>query len=1100
MQPFVMRFHRNRLDMNDRERYRKRYFVPAIEFQADIALFQSTFGATTMLTYPIYAMKEPLLTVKRLLLCTALLSVMSLSTAFAQGTEITVSGIVTDSTDNAPLPGVNVILKGTATGTQTNAEGRYSLTIPSDGTLVFSFLGYVSQEISTAGRASIDVVLATDARTLDEVVIIGYQSVRRSDLTGATSVVNTSNTQALAPRSLPEQLQGLAAGVSVRTGGAPGQEAVVNIRGLGTFSGPGGPLYVIDGVFSDPNTTVNPNDVETVQILKDASAAAIYGARAANGVIIITTKKGSEGPIAISASAKYSITSVPRTYDMVSGAEYVRLNTLAYQNAGYALQPSVANYDGTNTNWRDKALSTGSIQDYNLSLSGGSRDAKIFVSGGYMRDKGTLLGHSFERASLRVNSQVSRGRIKLSENLMLSSSTRKSPVQGNFEVGNPWYDMFNNLPILPVQGDEFITPANPSGYSLGSIDARTFSRNPVAIADLWTTKSNFIKILGNIYGDVEITDFLKYRINLAGETSLDKHQTVREVGIWYQNQAEKPSSIDDNRFQYLNGMIEHTLNFDKKFGEHMVSAVLGYSNQIERWDDNLASRTQLAIYGGTYFTTPVSALGASGASGSLNTKYINSFFGRVNYDYSNRYLLSLTFRSDKNSVFSKNNQRGFFPSAAAAWKIDQESFFQSDVVSALKLRVSYGVLGVPGVPGGPAGLYQYTGLLNQAPRAVFGSDQALYVGGTQGRLVYEDLKWEEKTTLNVGVDAGFFNNQLLATVEVFRAVTDQVLTAQPLPTYLGGNGADPIVNIGEIENKGIEFELAYRPPAKGYWRWTVAANLSVIRNEVLSLGNLGIDPVTGEPREYIQSGNSRTQVGHAIGEYYVLRTDGIFQSQEEIDAHGAQADYAKPGDIRYKNLYDGGTGDDITDRDREFAGSPWPKFTTGIQGNVAFKAFSLNIQFYGAFGQKLYNDVRRDLDGMGYSNYRDGLDYWTPTNTNTNTPRLGVSYSTGVPGDPAVDRGIVSNARGNSDRWIENGSFFRIRSIELGYNVPAAWLQKISVTSARVFVSGQNLLTFTKYSGLDPDVVGANVNLEPGVDNGNYPSSRIVSFGLNVGF
>jgi TonB-linked SusC/RagA family outer membrane protein len=1044
-------------------------------------------------------MKEPLLNLKRLLLFGALLSVFYVNTSLAQGTNITVSGIVTDSTDNSPLPGVSVVLKGTTTGTQTGGDGRYTLTIPADGTLVFSFLGFVPQEIETSGRNSIDVSLGTDAKQLQEVVIIGYQSVSRSDLTGATSVVSTQNTQRLASRSLPEQLQGLAAGVSVRTGGAPGQEAVVNIRGLSTFSGPGSPLYVIDGMFSDPNTTVNPNDIETIQILKDASAAAIYGSRAANGVIIITTKKGKAGPIAIAASAKYSITSVPNTYDMVSGSEYVAINTQAYQNAGYALQPSVTSYDGTNTNWKDVSLNTGSIQDYNLTLSGGSKDSKVLVSGGYLRDKGTLLGHSFERASLRVNSEVSRGRIKLSENLMLSSSTRQSPVQGNFEVGNPWYDMFNNLPILPVRGDEFITAANPSGYSIGSMDARTFSRNPAAIADLWNIKSNFIKLLGNIYGDVTLTDFLKYRINLAGETSLDKHTTVREVGIWYQNQSEKPSSIDDARAQYLSGMIEHTLNFDKTYDKHALSAVLGYSNQVIRDDGNLASRTNLAIYGGSYFTSINSALGDAGSSGTLSKAFINSFFGRINYNYNEKYLASFTFRSDKNSLFSPDNRRGFFPSGAVAWKIDQEDFFQSDVVSDLKLRASYGVLGVAGFPQGLAGRYQFTGYINQAPRAVFGSNQSLYIGGTQGRLVYKDLKWEEKRTLNIGLDAGFFNSQLFATVEVFRSVTEDVLTAQPLPAYLGGD-SDPIINIGEIENKGIEFELGYRPQAKGDWQWNVSANLSVVRNEILSLGDLGIDPETGDARDYIQSGNSRSQVGHSIGEYYVLRTDGLFQSQEEIDEHGAQADYAQPGDIRYKNLVDGGTGDDITDRDREFAGSPWPKFTTGIQFNVAYKAFSLNVQFYGAFGHKLYNDVRRDLDGMGYSNYRDGLSYWTPTNTNTGTPRLGVSYSTGVPSDPGVDRGIVSNVRGNSDRWIENGSFFRVRSLELGYNVPSSILERISLTSARVYVSGQNLLTFTKYSGLDPDVVGANVNLEPGVDNGNYPSSRIISVGLNIGF
>lgn len=1040
-------------------------------------------------------MKETLLNVRRLLLCGLLFIPLCINSAFAQGTEITVSGIVTDNTDNSPLPGVNVALKGTAIGTQTDANGRYSLSIPSDGTLIFSSLGYLTQEVQTAGRTTIDLSMPTDTKQLEEVVIIGYQTVNRKDLTGATSVVSAQNTQRLASRSLPEQLQGLAAGVSVRTGGAPGQEAVVNIRGLSTFGGNAQPLYVIDGMFSDPNTTINPNDIETIQILKDASAAAIYGSRAGNGVIIITTKKGKEGPMKVSASAKYGISTVPNTYNMVNGQEYVDISTRAYQNAGYALQPGVANYNGTNTNWKNITLGTGHLQDYNVTLSGGDKNSKVLVSGGHLRDEGTLLGHSFERTSFRVNSETGRGRFKISENLMLSSSTRRSPVQGNFEVGNPWYDMFNNLPILPVRGPEYVTPANPSGYSIGSNDARTYSRNPVAINDLWRTKSNFTKIMGNIFFDVELTDFLKYRLNLAGETSFDKHTTVREIGIWYQNQSEKPSSIDDARSQYLSGLAEHTLNFDKTFDKHTISAVIGYSSQVVRSDGNLASRTDLTSYNGNYFTTINSATGTAGASGAMSKYIFASYFGRLNYNYADKYLASFTFRSDKSSLFSSKDRVGFFPSAALAWKIDQEDFFNVEAISSLKLRATYGVLGIPN-----AGPYQFTGVLNQAPRAVFGSDQALYVGGVQPRLVYEDLGWEQKATLNIGVDAGFLNNTITATIDVFRTRTTDILLNQPIPSYLGSTGAEPLVNIGEVENRGIELELGYRPVMKGDWQWSVAANVSVIRNEIISLGNLGIDPVTGDALDYIQSGNTRSQIGRSIGEYYVLRTDGLFQTQEEINAHGAQASYAKPGDIRYRNLVDGGTNDDITDRDRAFAGSPWPKLTTGLQFNVSYKAFSLNMQFYGAFGQKLYNDVLRDLDGMGYSNYRSGLSYWTPTNTNTSTPRLGVSYETSGLGDPPVDRGIVSNARGNTDRWIENGSFFRLRNLEIGYNLPSALLSKISMTNARVYVSGQNLLTFTKYSGLDPDVVGANINLEPGVDNGNYPSSRIISVGLNVGF
>jgi TonB-dependent starch-binding outer membrane protein SusC len=1010
----------------------------------------------------------------------------------------TVTGTLRTPTGEA-LIGATVNVKGTDRSTSTDQNGRFTLAADSGSILVVSSVGFQTREVLVTGATLNEVLQVSDA-SLNEVVVIGYQSVRKRDLTGATSVVNTQNTQRLASRSLPEQLQGQAAGVTVRTGGAPGQEAVVNIRGLSTVFGSGSPLYVIDGMFSDPNTTVNPNDIESVQVLKDASAAAIYGSRAGNGVIIITTKKGREGPLKVSGSVRYSSSTVPNTYDMMNAAEYVQTNKQAYQNAGYAQQADVAGWSGINTDWADLILRTGSLQDYNVTVSGGGKNSNILVSGSYLKDVGTLLGHSFERASLRINSEVSRGRFKVSENLMFSNSNRNSPQQGNFEVGNPWYDLFNNLPILPVQDPKYVTTANPAGYAFGNNNARTFSRNPIAIANLWNVNSSFFKVLGNVFLDVRLASFLTYRFNVGGETSFDRTRTIRQLGIWYQNQAEKPSSVDDARGQYLSTLLEHTLNFNRNFGEHSISAVVGLSDQTIRDDNSLASRTNLATYGGTTFTTVNSAGGAFGAGGSAGRTYINSYFGRLNYNYADRYLASVTFRSDKSSLFSPNDRRGYFPSGALAWRISKEAFFKSNLVSDLKLRGSYGVLGVAGFPAGNAGRYQYTGYINQAPRAVFGSDQVLYPGAIQTRLVKGQLKWEQKKTANIGVDIALLNNTVTATVEIFRSRTNDVLIEQPLPRYLGNIGANPIVNLGAIQNRGIEFELGYRPKATGDWQWNVGANLSFIGNEILKLGDLGIDPETGNPREYIQSGNTRSQVGRSIGEYYVLRTDGLFQSQKEIDDHHAQSSYAKPGDIRYRNLVDNGSDDDINDKDREFAGSPWPKFTAGLQFNLSYKSFTLNLQLYSAVGQKIYNDVIRDLDAMGYSNYRRGLSYWTPTNTNTATPRLGVSYATGQPGDPQVDRGIVSNARANSDRWIEDGSYLRVRNLEIGYTLPRRLLGRVSATDARIYVSGQNLLTITGYSGLDPDIVGANANLEPGVDLGAYPSSRILSVGLTVGF
>ncbi|HKG07077.1 MAG TPA: TonB-dependent receptor [Pedobacter sp.] len=1008
--------------------------------------------------------------------------------------QMIVTGKVSDGSGQ-PLPGVSVRLKGTNTGGVTNASGVYSLTVPEGtGTLVFSFVGYATQEIPVSNRTEINVTLVDDAQSLEGVVVIGYQTVRKRDLTGSVGVVSTENTERIVARSVPEALQGLSPGVTVRNGGAPGQEAVVNIRGLSTFYGNASPLYIIDGMYADPNTTINPNDVESMQVLKDASAAAIYGSRAANGVIIITTKKGREGGPKIEASSRVSIANLPKRYEMMDARQYVTTNTSAYQASGFPIQPAVAAYNGfVNTNWADELLRTGLVQDYNATISGGSANANYLISAGYFDDKGTLLARDFDRKSFRVNTETKRGKFKLGENLSITSSNNRTPQLGGDFAGNPFYDMFASVPIIPVRSDDLISSGNPGGWGYGSAGAvNTYARNQVALANITSVNSNFNKLLGNAFLDFEILTGLTYRFNAGLETSFDRTKNIRREGSWYQNQSPEVSRLTDNRSQFLSYLFEHTVNFNKDFGKHSFNGVVGYTEQTVQTENALGGRLNLAQFGGNYFTTINSATGAMSSSGELRRHLINSFLGRINYNYADRYLATFTFRSDKDSRFSPRYRTGNFPSAALAWRLSNEDFFNISWISDLKLRGSYGILGSANL-----GAYEFTGFLNQAPSAVFGTGQAVVNGATQAKLVSESLRWEEKRTTNLGFDAGFLENRLTASFEAFRAVSKDVLVGQPLPFYLGNLLGDPLVNIGSIENKGLELEVAYRPASTGNFKWNIAANFSVIRNKVLELGSLGIDEETGEQRSYIASGNTRTQIGRAVGEYYVLRTDGIFQNQAEINAHRAQAAYAKPGDIRYVNYVNGGTDDDINDRDRVFAGSPWPKFTSGLQFNSSYKNFSLSLQLYGSFGQKLYNDVLRELDSYGYSNYRTDVNPWTPSNTNTTFPRLGVAYA--VNGVPA-DRGITSNTRGNSDRWIEDGSFLRLRNVEFAYTLPDKAFSRIGITNARVFLSAQNLFTITGYSGLDPDVVGANVNLEPGVDNGNYPSSRIVSFGLGFGF
>ncbi len=1011
-----------------------------------------------------------------------------LSVVQQQSVNKTVSGKVTDE-KNLPLPGVLVKLKGTATGTATGVDGSYALNVPDNGgTLVFSYLGFTSQELTVVNQSVINIKLAEDTRALDEVVVIGYQTIRKKDLTGAVNVIDNTKAQQTVSRSLPEALQGLTPGVAVRNGGAPGQGAVINIRGLGTF-GNASPLYVIDGMLTDPNVTINPDDVETIQVLKDASAAAIYGSRAGNGVIIITTKKGKIGDTKINFSSRYSVSEVPNTFDVMDGPQYAAANKLAYQNVGLAPQPGVANYDGSvNTNWVNELIRTGSVQDYNVNISGGSETTKYFLGAGYFKDEGTLLARSFERTSVRINTETKKGRFTFGENLAISTNNNNKPA----DVANPWFDAFASLPIIPVQSNALISTANPGGWGYGDNGfANNYSSNHVAIANITSNNANYTKIFGNAFMNVKLTDWLSYKLNGGLETSFDKSKYVRKDGFWVENQSAEVSRMSDNRAQYLSYLFEHTLNFDKKFNKHSINGVVGYTEQTTSNENTEGSGINLSNYGGNYFTTlNTTGLkpGDRNTSGSLTKYLLNSYLGRINYNYDDRYLLTGTFRADEDSRFSPKYKTGYFPSVALAWKISNEKFFKVDWINELKLRGSYGKVGINTIPA-----YEYTAFLNQAPSYVFGPGQVVSSGATQVRIVSERLKWELKQTTNFGVDAVFLDNQFNLSVDLFRSVSKDVLYRLPLPGYIGNLGGDPYQNIASIRNQGLEIELGFKPKNQtGDFKWNVGANVSFVRNKVLDFGNLGIDPITGLPRNYVQSGNTRTQVGRSIGEYYVVRTDGIFQSQAEIDAHNAQKLNAKPGDIRYVNVVDDGTTDDINDSDRQFIGTPWPKFTSGLQFSSTYKNFSLSAQLYGVYGVTLYNGVLRELDSYGNSNYRRDISPWTPQNTNTSDPRLGYLSS--------LDKGLSSNARGNTDRWLEDGSYLRLRNLQLGYTIPNSVFGKAKIEGARIYVSGQNLFTLTKYKGLDPDVVGANINLEPGVDNGIYPSSRIISFGLSFGF
>jgi len=994
-----------------------------------------------------------------------------------------VTGRVTND-KGEPLSNVSVVEKGTNNGVTTNDSGHFSLTVTdANATLVISYIGYNQQDVQLNGRTNVDVALVPAENVVSDVVVIGYQTVRKKDLTGATGVVNVANTNKIVAPSVGDQLQGQVPGVTVRTGGAPGQNPVVEIRGVASFTN-SDPLYVIDGMIADANSTINTNDIASIQVLKDASAAAIYGSRAANGVIIITTKRGRQGPSRINVSARYGISEIPKKWDVMSAPQYLQTVKTQYENSNTQLPSGIADQlqnPTINTDWQDAIYRTGNTQDYNIGMSGGSQTGNYLISGSYYKDKSVLIGNDFERASLRVNTEIKKGKLTVGENMVMSNTNTSNPGGGV----NAFYEAPQMLPIIAVQSEDYKTQQfNPGGWGFGTNEIPTFANNYVAVANLDKQTHNYAKVVGNAYIDFKFTDWLSYKFNAGLEASFDYHKEIRDSGIWrYENQVPA-TSVGEDRERFTNILLEHTLNFNKTFGVHNINGVVGYSYQQVKRETTSGSKINLQTVNGQTFTTISSAFGTASAAGGVPDFYrIQGFLGRLNYTYNDKYLLTFSGRIDQDSRFGPNYQTGNFYSGAAAWRISKEKFFNVNWISDLKLRGSYGQLGI-----NTLSAWEFLGVINNSPRAVYGVQQGPLVGEYQAQIVNPDLRWEKRNETNVGIDAALFQNKLLLTLDWYNNLSKDVLVNLPLPYYLGSASASAPANAGSIRNKGFEISATYKHNQKNF-SWDISVNGTTIKNKVESVGNQGVGV------NYIEVPGItfiRSQVGHPMDEWYMLETAGIFQSQDEInnykDKNGNLIQpQAKSGDIKYVDANGDGV---INNDDRVFLGSPWPTFQGGLQFNASYKNFALNIQLVGVFGYKIYDDIRRILDGYQNTNFRTDINPWTPTKTGTSDPRLAIET-----GDP----GITSNNLNTSSRWLENGSYVRLRNVELDYTLPESLLRHISFTSARIFVSGQNLFTITKYKGLDPDITGSGVLLR-GFDNGNWPSSRIISFGLQFEF
>jgi TonB-linked SusC/RagA family outer membrane protein len=1001
---------------------------------------------------------------------------------------ISVRGQVKDD-EGVPLPGVNVLEKGTSNGTSTDAEGNFALDVAGESSvLVFSFIGYSNQEITVGSQTNIQVQLQPDVTTMQEVVVIGYGEQLKKDLTGAVSVINNKDMARMQSTTVAEAIQGLAPGVNVRNSGQAGGESTIEIRGLGNLSNTQ-PLYVIDGVPTIATRDFNASDVESIQILKDASAAAIYGSRAANGVIIITTKKGKNGPMKVDFAGRYGVQTLPK-YDFMSAEDFKKYNTMAYREAieveqfPWVISQGYQQYaEGVDTDWQKETFKTAQTQDYNLTISGGNDTGNYLISGNYFGNTGTSIGSSFNRYSFRVNTEGKRGRFKIGENLSIARGSSEDLIT------NPFWDMLRMLPTIPVHD-----PTHPGGFGYGDEGkARTFGVNPIARETLEETTNENVRLRGNLYGEAEIlkSNVLKYRINVGFEASSEHYKYIRKVGNWTLNQPYDPSATNENRGQFLSNLVENTLHFNKDFGKHHVDAVAGTTFQRTTYEQIWGTSRNLVEVGGRYYTVLDAGTTNPEVGGFEREEAMISYLGRFNYTYDDKYFLTGTIRRDGSSRFKDGNRWGNFPSISAGWRISREGFFDVSWIDDLKVRANYGSLGNNQI-GSWVGYYgsfynsniyslpnwDYMSLLNPGIIATLGRDQHIVNGITQVKLANDDLVWETKEQVNIGLDLALLNSRLSFTAEYFVSTTSDVLVEMPILLATGNDGGNPWVNAGSLRNKGVEISTTWRDEVSGL-KYSVTANVSTLRNEIRDLGY---------GRNDVFTGITRTTVGQPAAMFYLRKTDGLFRSQEDVLNH-VNSDgmviqpNAKPGDIRYVDYDDNGT---INDADRQIVGNPWPTFDLGLITNFEYRNFDLAMTWYGAFGQDVYNGSRSAVERFDdNSNYFafEGKPY--QEDPNSDFPRL-------LYGD---DR----NARGDIDRWLEDGSYFRMRNITLGYNIPKAVAERAHLNNVRFYLTGQNLVTFTKYSGLDPDFTSPNL-YRRGHDEVRYPNARTFLVGLQFSF
>ena len=1058
---------------------------------------------------------------KKLLSVLFLLS-FTLASVYAQ--DIQVKGTVVSGSDDFPLPGVNVVVKGTTQGVITDLDGNFMISVPSDAVLTFTYIGFKTQEVAVNGKTTLNVVLDEDTETLEEVVVVGYGVQKKSVVTASIAKVSADDLENKAPVRMDNALKGLAAGVDVTSSsGQPGASPRVRIRGIGTINN-SDPLYIVDGMpISGGLDFVNPNDIESIEVLKDAASGAIYGARAANGVILVTTKKGKLGKTSINYNFSYGWQSAWKRREVTSATDYAILQNEKYMNGGqaplYADPYNLTDINGNpvtgfGTDWQDAVFNDGApVVNHDVTISGATEKVNYYLSLGYYSQDGIVGGNygqsNYDRLTLRSNTSYNLidaskersflNKLDLSVNVAYMR-THSTGVSENSEFGSILGSALYLSPILPITvsgatADEMVNyyesqgfdlPRDPNGnaYTVPSyFGSYNEMNNPLAMMTLNPQKNFSHKFVPKFSIDLQLWDNLKYHFSYSADMSFWGYDaaTVSKHYLSGNNNATH-TSASANRQQNVTWQIENTLTYDKTFGKHTVGVVLGQSalkykgDQVggSRW--NLVNPNKPSIdYATGSVIDGVAQFSVYGAPFVEHT--MASMFGRLSYNYDERYMVQATVRRDGSSRFGPNNKYGIFPSFSAGWNVMNESFMEDtrDWLSNLKIRFSWGKNGNDNIDD-----FGYTSLTAMGNNVLFGKDAIKWNGSKASRLSNPDLKWEESEQTDIGIDLGFFNGALTASIDYYIKKTNGMIIEMPIPSYVGET--KPLGNVGDMENKGVEFELGYKWNI-GDAHFSVKGNATYLKNTLKNLGNdtgyIDLDGIQG-----LSGGGTRGSNGQPFPYFFGYKTDGVFQNVAEVQAYVNKDGNlimpdAVPGDVRFVDVNGDGQ---ITADDRTNIGNGTPDWTYGLNLNADWKGFDFNIFFQGVAGNEVFDGTfRSDVSSGNYPSWMLGR--WTGEGTSNKYPRLALGDDTNWQ---------------VSDLYVCDGSYFRLKNITLGYTLPQNLTRKVCIERLRVYVQAENLATWTKYWGFDPEISSGATSL--GVDRGIYPQARTFTIGANISF